>query len=74
MAIAKSYEAGMCNLCCAKVLSVFEEVREFVTNAGMDWDEDEWLRKLIKTSGKDWGFLRPQIRHLTICTVFFGEL
>ena len=49
MVIAKRYEVGVCNICCAKVTGVFDKVREFVANAGMEWDEDKWLKKLIKS-------------------------
>ena len=36
MVLAKSFETGMCNICCAKVTSVFDEVREFVAKAEME--------------------------------------
>merc|ERR1711973_584575 len=40
--------AGMCNVCCDRVSEWMDEVREYSFNTGQMWQEDDWLKKLVK--------------------------
>ena len=61
-------------MCCGKVISMFDEVREFVEATQMTWDEDKWLRKLIKAQRRGLGLAQTMNKTFNDLRVFYGEL
>ena len=49
LGIGIKYEIGMCNFCCAKVSTWLEEIRESIRGTDTRFDEDRWMRKLLKS-------------------------
>ena len=49
MTVTTKLQAGMCNLCCNRVNRWMDEVREYSSNTGQLWREDDWLKRLVKS-------------------------
>ena len=45
--LSEYLQAGMCVICCNKVQDLIEDTREYLVGEGLDWDQENWLRKLV---------------------------
>ena len=55
MRMSTNLRAGMCNMCCGKVEDWYTEVREYVNTQGLTWNQEDWLRKLVKSHSRGIG-------------------
>ena len=66
MRMSTNLRAGMCSMCC-----VFTEVREYANASGLTWNQEDWLRKLVRSHSRGIGLshqiLRPSIGYRNLC-------
>ena len=49
-------------MCCQQVENLFTEVREYVDTSGLVWNQENWLRKLIKSHSRGIGLSQQTCR------------
>ena len=49
-------------MCCQQVEDLFTEVREYVDTSGLVWNQEDWLRKLIKSHSRGIGLSHQTCR------------
>ena len=62
MRLSTNLRAGMCSVCCQQVEDLFIEVREYVDISGLVWNQEDWLRKLIKSHSRGKGLSHQTFR------------
>ena len=53
--MSENYRAGMCNICCNKVEDMILDVREYTESQGLNWRQETWLKKLVKSHSRGFG-------------------
>ena len=62
MRMSTTLRAGMCVMCCDKVQSWFTEIMEYATASGLTWNQEDWLRKLVKSHSRGIGLSHQTFR------------
>ena len=62
MKLSENLRAGMCNMCCGKVEDLLLDVVEYADAQGLTWNQEDWLRKLIKSHSRGIGLAYQTFR------------
>ena len=73
MKMSENLRAGMCNMCCGKVEDLMLEVREFTDTQGLTCNQEDWLRKLVKSHSRGIGLAYQTFRPFNRLQKFLWE-
>ena len=62
MKLSPTYRAGVCNLCKDQVENWIEEVKEYTHTSGFVWNQDDWLKRLVKSHSRGMELSRQAVR------------